>query len=622
MYKGYKIAALCISRIYEEEKSKLVMALNKRLTEAGFRLFIYNTCTDLYWNTPAENGEKRIYELLDYSITDAVIIHSESLKDAELKNNLIKTARTFRKPVFVIDGDFEDCINIKYDYEDGFAQIIRHVIDCHGCKELHMLSGIKGNGFSEARENVFRRVLEEYDLAVDDNSISYGEFWRDPAKAAVEKLFEREKLPEAIVCANDAMAIAACTVMEEHGVKVPDDIVITGFDGIEEIFFFSPTITSCRYSYANLAEKIAELLAKSQSGETISGYYYVGEEMILNESCGCRGGSRINAADYVANLGGRLYRYQSDDCTFYERVAAIQCLDSIDDIYNEFKKLNLYGMSCMLNSECTDETVNPLDIPYGESYSGDMYLLYKYDVKGTFRPVSFSKTDIAPDMDYMLDEGYPLIFNALNFRDVPLGYMCFYFAPSLEEYCRIPQIVNAFNIAVGGFRNVRYQKYITNRIDEFSKRDMLTGLYNRKGFMHRFDEMMKSVKDGFSVISIDLDKLKFINDSFGHTEGDSAIRAFAGVLEKGCPGRKICGRFGGDEFAAVTDCTDEDMIKNSIEKCISEYNSDSGKPYELSASMGVAVQNPDNAHERFEDIFKRSDRLMYEEKRRRKSSRI
>ena len=134
--------------------------------------------------------------------------------------------------------------------------------------------------------------------------------------------------------------------------------------------------------------------------------------------------------------------------------------------------------------------------------------------------------------------------------------------------------------------------------------------------------MMKNVKEGFSVISIDLDKLKYINDNFGHTEGDTAIRSFAGVLEKGCPGRKICGRFGGDEFAAVTDCTDTQLIKKSIEKCISEYNSTSGKPYELSASMGVAVCKDSDEYKCFEDIFKCSDRLMYEEKRRRKSSRI
>ena len=276
----------------------------------------------------------------------------------------------------------------------------------------------------------------------------------------------------------------------------------------------------------------------------------------------------------------------------------------------------------MLNSECIDETVNPLDIPYGESYSGDMCLLYKYDMYGNFKPHSFNKADIAPDMDYMIEQGVPLIFCALNFRDVPLGYICFYFAPMLEEYCRIPQIVNVFNIAVGGFRNIRYQKYITNRIDELSKRDMLTGLYNRFGFMYKLDELKRHAKNGFSVISIDLDRLKYINDNFGHTEGDAAIKAFAGVLERGCPGKKVCGRLGGDEFAAVTDCIDPENVKSSIEKCIAEYNGRSGKPYELSASMGVTAYRNNSDYRSFEELFKESDRLMYEEKRRKKSSRI
>ena len=329
----------------------------------------------------------------------------------------------------------------------------------------------------------------------------------------------------------------------------------------------------------------------------------------------------MDAADYVANLGGRLYRYQSDDCAFFERIANIQCIDNLDDFYNEFKALNLYGMSCMINSECIDETVNPLDVPYGESFSGDMCLLYRYDLSGDFSPCDFYKEEIAPDMDYMLDIKAPIVFNALNFRNVPLGYICFYFAPLLEEYCRIPQIVNAFNIAIGGYRNIRYQKYITSRIDEISKRDMLTGLYNRTGFMKIFNENSGFAGKSFTVISIDLDRLKYINDSFGHIEGDDAIKTFAYLIEMGCPGKKICARFGGDEFAVLTDCLDEAEIREKLIGCISGHNSRSGKPYELSASIGMHVHLSSAPPETFDELLKQADRLMYEEKRLKKGNR-
>ncbi|MBQ8781542.1 MAG: GGDEF domain-containing protein [Oscillospiraceae bacterium] len=599
----------------------MVFAINAALVESGYRLFIYNTCTELYWQTDADLGEKRIFELLDYSMVDALIIHNESIKDTELKEKLINNARSFGRPVFVIDGHYDDCCNINFDYSDGFAQVINHVITQHGCKKLHMMSGMKGNAFSMEREDVFRRILTENGLGCSEDSISYGDFWCDPAKAATEELIKRGDLPEAVICANDAMARAVCSTFIKHGVRVPEDVIVTGFDGLEEIFFFNPTITSCRYSYENLAKEIGKLLEKTERREKVEGTYMVGEELILNESCGCNRHKRINAADYVANLSGRLYRYQTDDCAFFEHIANIQCLDNLKDFYNEFKALNLYGMSCMINTECTDETVNPLDVPYGESFSGDMCLLYRYDMSGEFEPRSFYKEEIAPDMDYMLSIKAPLVFNALNFRNVPLGYMCFYFAPALEEYCRIPQVVNAFNIAIGGYRNIRYQKYITNRIDEISKRDMLTGLYNRSGFMKMFNDSSGFAGNSFTVISIDLDRLKYINDSFGHLEGDSAIKNFACLIEMGCPGRKICARFGGDEFAIITDCLDESKIRESLVSRIAEHNSRSGKAYELSGSIGMHVHLNTDPPETFDELLKQADRLMYEEKRLKKGNR-
>lgn len=169
---------------------------------------------------------------------------------------------------------------------------------------------------------------------------------------------------------------------------------------------------------------------------------------------------------------------------------------------------------------------------------------------------------------------------------------------------------------------MRYQKYLTNRIDEISKRDMLTGLYNRIGFNSLVDDIMHNLKKDIAVISIDLDRLKYINDTFGHTEGDFAIRSVARALDEGCPGKKICARFGGDEFAAVTDECDIETITGCIQDWIDKFNAVSGKPYDISASIGVYVHKAADGYEDFEKLFNKSDKLMYEIKRKRKDNRL
>ena len=622
MLKGYKLAALCIARANEEINFKLISELNRKLVSVGYRLFVYNTLTNLFWNTPSEDGEKAVFDLLDMDIADVVLVHEESIKAKDTIGRIIAKAHSCRTPVISIGGKYEKTANIDFDYEQGFECVVRHVLDNHGCKKIHYMGGMKDNDFSENRKNVVKRVAEEKGLFFDDSCVSYGEFWTRPARAAAEKIVEKGDIPDAVFCANDVMAMAVCAVFSEHGINVPDDSIVTGFDGLDDIFFFKPTITSCRYSFANLADKIVELILKYDNGESITGDYLVSQELVLNESCGCRKSPAVNAAKVVTEIGDRFYRYQNDDCMIHERMANIYCSEAVKQIYDEINTLNLYGVFALINSECTDERVNPMACPDDYSFSDEMCLLYRYSGDSSFDPCDFDRSEIAPELDYILETGNPLVFNALNFRDIPLGYVGFFFEATMTDYCRIPQVVNALNSFIGGFRMMRYQKYLTNRIDEISKRDMLTGLYNRIGFNSLVDDIMHNLKKDIAVISIDLDRLKYINDTFGHTEGDFAIRSVARALDEGCPGKKICARFGGDEFAAVTDECNIETITGSIQNWLDKFNAVSGKPYDISASIGVYVHKASDGYEDFEKLFNKSDKLMYEIKRKRKDNRL
>ncbi len=621
MLYGYKIAALCIARANEEVNYKLISELNKKLVSIGYRLFVYNTLTNLFWSSPSEEGEKAVFELIDMDIIDVVLVHEESIKAKASIGRVMAKAHSSRKPVISIGGRYEKAANVNFDYVAGFEDILKHVIDVHGCRKIHFMGGMPDNSFSEERKQVVQRIAGERGIKFDESCVSYGYFWTDPAREAAEKIALSGDVPEVVFCANDVMAMAVCSVFASHGIKVPDDVIVTGFDGLDDIFFFKPTLTSCRYSFANMADKITELILRYEKGESIIGEYLVSQELILNESCGCRKSPAINAAEVVTQVGNRFNRYQNDDCSIHERLANIYCCESVKQVYDEIAALKIYGVFALINSECIDERVNPMSRPDDCSFSDNMCLIYKY-TEEDFTPCGFSRSDIIPELDYVMGTGNPVVFNALNFRDIPLGYICFFFEASMRDYCRIPQLVNAFNTFIGGYRMMRYQKYLTTRIDEISKRDMLTGLYNRIGFNSMIEEKIHGIKKDMAVISIDLDRLKYINDTFGHTEGDFAIRSIARAIDEGCPGNKICARFGGDEFAAVTDESDAEKISSSIQDWIDRFNKTSGKPYEISASVGIHIHKASEGYVDFEKLFNISDALMYEVKRKRKDNRL
>ena len=119
-----------------------------------------------------------------------------------------------------------------------------------------------------------------------------------------------------------------------------------------------------------------------------------------------------------------------------------------------------------------------------------------------------------------------------------------------------------------------------------------------------------------ALFIIDADNFKQINDTFGHKEGDFAIKAVAKALEEVCPDGSLFNRFGGDEMLAVCRGKMEpEEVKAAFATYFKEFNEQSEKEYEVEASIGIYITDEKDVLS-FEEIIERSDRLMYEEKER------
>ena len=149
--------------------------------------------------------------------------------------------------------------------------------------------------------------------------------------------------------------------------------------------------------------------------------------------------------------------------------------------------------------------------------------------------------------------------------------------------------------------------------------DALTGLYNRMGCEKvLYDYISSQKKDGKRAILVfaDIDRMKTINDVYGHLNGDLAIKATAEAFRHYSPDDWLFGRYGGDEFIAVGPCPDPDTIEKLIRQ-ISESMSNEFKSLNLAfilhASMGYAIVEPED-NESIEDYIDRADKYMYSEK--------
>lgn len=623
MLGKYKMVALCTARIHDDVNHDFIVAFNKKLTEMGCRLLVFTTCSDLYWSSPSEQGERSIFELINYDILDALVIFSERIKNDEVIDDIISRAAQKNIPVISIGGNHKGCANISFDYETGFEKTVRHMIDDHGYTDCHFVAGLKNNEFSDNRIKVFRKVMAEHGITVTEDMISYGEFWSRPTIAVAEELLKRPKLPEAIICANDTMAVTVCSVFRNHGVNVPEDVKVSGFDGIREILYSIPKITSCGCDYGELAARIAKLIDQKFHGKDICGEHFVVPSLIISESCGCPDEQTFDVTEYLNEVGNIFYRYQEEERAFVEIAAKAQNSGTLDKLAACFFNEYIYDTCCMLTDDCVNETVEPHTKPSGAPFGGKMHLLFDTNTHQPEPIINFSADELVPDLAGRMIHLHPIIFVALNFLDVPMGYVCFqHHDYNRENYIRIPQVVMGLNNSIGGFKSIRYQQYLITRIEKMYQLDALTGLYNRGGFLVRYKEFLEKLDENasISVVLSDLDGLKPINDTYGHDEGDNAISTAAAVLKYACPENALCVRIGGDEMLAVYEGCEDGSVKQRIIEQLAVYNGCSGKPYEVSASVGIYISPPGESRD-FEELLKKSDELMYMDKSKKKNRR-
>jgi diguanylate cyclase (GGDEF)-like protein len=156
------------------------------------------------------------------------------------------------------------------------------------------------------------------------------------------------------------------------------------------------------------------------------------------------------------------------------------------------------------------------------------------------------------------------------------------------------------------------------RLKETSFKDEVTGLYNRRFFSLRLEEELSRYRrfnHPVSVVLLDLDGFKAVNDEYGHTVGDDTLREVAQILMKHSRGINVVSRYGGDEFAVLlveTSKAGARLYADRIREVVAKYPFSHGKV--ITASFGVASL-PDDEAGTAEDLFRAADEALYAAKR-------
>lgn len=173
-------------------------------------------------------------------------------------------------------------------------------------------------------------------------------------------------------------------------------------------------------------------------------------------------------------------------------------------------------------------------------------------------------------------------------------------------------------------QDITDRKNFESELRNLSLRDELTGLYNRRGFQTLAEQELKTanrMKRGVFLLFADLDDLKGINDTFGHSEGDRALVAVVKILKETFREPDIIARLGGDEFVVLAiEGASESSAENlrlRLDRNLSHYQTGKKRDYTLSLSLGVSRFNPEQPVS-VEELIAQADKSMYEEKNRKR----
>ena len=619
--------AVAVAGIDEEYQENIISGINKFARENNINVSYFAAYGGILGSRKFDVGEYGIFKLIDFSFFDGAILLNNTISDPSEREKVTEAVKRSGIPTVVFDcADHPEFINIAIDNNAAMREIVRHVIKVHGAKVVNYISGPLSNPEALARYNAFLEVMEENGLTPEQDRIFFGEFRSQDGKKAIETFHESGlPMPEAIVCANDAMALTAVSTLEKLGYRVPEDVIVTGFDCTYNARNFSPALTTVRRPLSTagyMAGKIILDIINGKAPDTGS----LEASPVFSESCGCTCCSESDLKEFKKHAYHKTENTNINISLINRLTAALaECetpaenFEAIDSFISEF---DCEKFSLCLVEDWQEQLTTPMD-PDG-SYPSYMTAPLIWD-KGERRSVEFFQSrKMFPEISET--GGNINYFLSLHFQDKPLGY----YIMTNGDFPVSSLLCHTITMNLSNsLENIRKLFHLNKTMEELNRLyviDPLCNIYNRNGFLNKVSVKYKECAERRIPIMlsfIDMDGLKFINDNYGHNEGDFALQRIGSVISECSSPGSICARFGGDEFVIFTMNASEDdgyALERRLSAKLKTMNDIINKPYFLSASIGNVIEKAAPDVTLF-SIIQKADDKMYGVKKERKMAR-
>ena len=632
-----KKIAVFISALYEDMVRQTVEGLLSAAEGENVKLLFFTSFADNHTSQhydryqDYDTGDFVVYLLPDLNNYDALISF-----DTYMTGSFIEPIDRLKKavncPVITMGTVKEGTYSVANDQDHSFAELIKHLTDVHGCRDIIHIAGPRERSFCLERIKIYQDTMTERGLPCGDDKIYYGTLRPECGEELLPQILAdyeakgEKKLPDAILCVNDYTAIGVIQALESRGFKVPEDVIVTGYDDILRAQFNEPSITTSAQPFFGVGQTGMEILKKVLRGEKADAVTAVPGVLCKRQSCGCEP-FNVYKKDMIRDKYIRtVTNLESLALSNTNMILGGAVDNTAEEIYNEIED------GCLRETKFKDAVLCLID-----GWEGKKTIQHRYSLKDESFNVVCGYWQGKPVKRQKLPKGQLLPTEMMN-DDKPyyifpvhhLQYFLGYFIvnPELKEMEQLhikSWLVSISTVLINWY----FRKQLTETVDELEilyQTDMLTGLYNRRGYYRFFESYYDECREKgteLAVFLIDMNGMKAVNDHYGHAEGDFCLCTIANAMKKSAMLDEICIRTGGDEFVVLAKHYSQEkeetyirLVREEISKAVRK----AGKHYRVTVSIGCCRKVPDAAsiasiQSEAEQFLRSADQAMYLEKK-------
>ncbi len=604
----------------------LVSGITTCCKEHDVDLIIYQIGKIKPDNTPGHDYQyMAISSQINEHNVDGIIVSSGTQLHGMSKSAFASYLKTY-KPLKIVSiaHEIPGIPSIICDSTKAMETLVKYLVKEQDCQKFGIMSVDSESNEMNSRAELIKGVLKKNDIPSSNVVLWKSNFHYSSAYSILNDYYTKKKNKfdfDAIIAMNDDLAFACLDFCSKRAnLRVPKDIVVTGFDDMQRASFFTPTLTTVNQKVYYQGYKAALTLINQLNDKEVPPVQVIEAKAILRESTNSKKTSKKQFSDNdyisidISDEFGRNNKFTVMEW-FNKRQQVFQAalMDTYVQQNIEFEDVGKhithslagFGMisAAVVVYDRPTEALKPFEY-FSQPQKAKLIACFDYSPNAKYKelkhPVEFNPSQqMIPD-GYFDFSGEGVVIMSLFHNTIQYGYIFLkrgIFDTAVYDLV-VKAVANQIHASYEYTRKLNHKKAITQGykiLDEMAHIDYLTGLKNQRGFIELGETALKyaeAMGQSGLLLYFDIKNLKKVNDFFGHAAGDQVIKVVGEILQKHFRSNDIIARLEGDKFGVISAGLNIDNYKKVLSNISTECNEWKEKnnyPFEIDVSAGFAM---------------------------------